>query len=83
MYDRILKEDLVSLKSEATNITINNYIYNEMRKLLKCRTEDKISLIGYLFSNNIIDEVYYNELYSIIADDYNDGQQYIKGFCYI
>lgn len=83
MYDRILKEDLVSLKSEATNITINNYIYNEMRKLLKCRTEDKISLIDYLFSNNIIDKVYYNELYSIIEDDFNNGQLYIRGFCSI
>ena len=83
MYDRILREDLVKLKSGATNITINNYIYNEMRKLLKCRTEDKINLIEYLVSNNIIDKVYYNELYSIIESDFNKGKSYINGFCSI
>ena len=83
MYDTILKEDLISLKSEATNINVNNYIYDEMRKLLKCRTEDKISLINYLFSNNIIDDVFYNELYSIIEKDFNKGKIYINGFCTI
>ena len=48
LYDIILIEDLINLRSEATNININQYIYENMRRLIKCRTEDKISLINYL-----------------------------------
>ena len=44
MHDKILREDLINLTSEATNININQYIYEKMRRLIKCRTEDKIQL---------------------------------------
>ena len=42
MHDKILREDLINLTSEATNVNINQYIYEKMRRLIKCRTEDKI-----------------------------------------
>lgn len=82
MYDVILRDDLINL-TKADNINSLNYNRKEMIKIIKCRTEDKISLLNFLLSYNVIDGNYYQELLERTQSDYRKANLYLLGLCNI
>lgn len=82
MYDVILRNDLLNL-NKADNINDLSFNHKEMKKIIKCRTQDKISLINFLLSYNVIDGDYYQELLKRIQSDYKRANLYLLGLCNI
>lgn len=82
MYDVILRDDLLNINKSDN---INNLTFNrkEMIEIIKCRTRDKISLINYLFSYNVIDDDCYRELLQRTENDYKKANLYLVGLCNI
>lgn len=83
MYDTVLRDDLLNLNKGA--YTINDIEYNniEMKKIIKCRTRDKIDLLNLLLTHKIIDYDYYKELLQIVESDFRMGNLYLLGQCQI
>lgn len=50
MYDIELREELLNFRKGIENINTLNYLNNEMKKIIRCRTKDKISLLNYLLN---------------------------------
>ena len=82
MYDVILRDDLINL-NKADNINSVNFNRKEMVKIVKCRTEDKISLLNFLQTYNLIDSDYYQELLERAQSDYRKANLYLLGLCNI
>ena len=80
MYDTDLKEDLLSL-NKIYNAENQIFYRNEMFKIIKCRTRDKIDLINFLLQNNVIDYDFYVELAERAKSDCRIANLYLMGFC--
>lgn len=76
MYDQILLNDLKSYKHNLDNITELEYRKQHMQKVIKCRTQDKIYLLKYLYYANHIDILEYKKYMQIAEDDFKK-QYYI------
>ena len=82
MFDVNLRDDLLNL-NKADNINDLSFNRKEMIKIIKCRTADKISLLNYLFSYNVIDDDCYRELLQRTESDYRKANLYLIGLCNI
>ena len=82
MFDIILRNDLLNL-NKSYNINDLNYNCKEMKKIIKCRTQDKISLLNFLQTYNLIDNDYYQELLKRTKRDYRKANLYLLGLCNI
>ena len=82
MYDVILRDDLLNINKSDN---INNLTFNrkEMIEIIRCRTQDKISLINFLQKYNLIDNDYYQELLERTQSDYIKANLYLLGLCNI
>lgn len=82
MFDVILKNDLLNL-NKADNI--NNLTFNrkEITKIIRNRTQEKLLIINFLFSNNLIDADCYQELLKRTENDYRKANLYLIGLCNI
>ena len=83
MYDVVLREDLINLNKSAYTVDDIEFNRKEMKKIIKCRTQDKISLINFLQTYNIIDNDYYQELLKRTENDYRKANLYLIGLCNI
>ncbi len=83
MYDTMLKNDLLALNRGLYNIDDIQYNREEMKKVIFCRTQDKIWLIKQLLNGNEINPDYYDELYNRIKSDFNKANLYLLGWCKI
>lgn len=82
MFDIILRNDLLNL-NKADNINDLNYNKREMIKIIRNRTQDKISLLNFLLSHNLIDDNFYRELLQRTENDYKKANLYLLGLCNI
>lgn len=82
MYDVVLRDDLLNL-NKADNINNLTFNHKEMIKIIKNRTRDKISLINFLVSYNLIDDDCYRELLQRTENDYKKANLYLMGLCNI
>ena len=82
MYDVILRDDLLNINKSDN---INNLTFNrkEMIKIIRNRTQDKISLLNFLLSYNVIDDDCYRELLQRTESDYRKANLYLIGLCNI
>lgn len=78
MFDVILRNDLLNL-NKVDNINDLSFNRKEMRKIIKCRTADKISLLNYLLSYNVIDDDCYRELLQRTESDCRKANLYLLG----
>ena len=81
MFDETLREDLLNIDVGANTIDTINYRRREILKIIKCRTEDKISILNFLFQNNAIDYDCYTEMMYRAKSDYKRGHLYLLGLC--
>lgn len=70
MNDKILLEDLIAFQIGTGNINDYTYRTNNIKKIVKNRTTDKIWLLNNLLQNHIIDEEYYQQLITLVKNDY-------------
>lgn len=83
MYDMILREDLLNLNKGAYTIEDVNFRNTEMKKIIKCRTKDKIEFLKFLLSYNVIDDGFYQELLEKAKSDFKKSNLYLLGLCQI
>lgn len=83
MYDMILREDLLNLNKGAYTIEDVNFRNTEMKKIIKCRTQDKIEFLNFLLSYNVIDDGFYQELLERAKSDFKKSNLYLLGLCQI
>jgi hypothetical protein len=83
MYDTVLRDDLLNLRKGAYTIDTVQYNNAEMKKIIKCRTRDKIDLLNLLLAYKVIDYDYYKELIQIVENDFKMGYLYLLGQCQI
>lgn len=83
MYDMILREDLLNLNKGAYTIEDVNFRNTEMKKIIKCRTKDKIEFLNFLLSYNVIDYDFYQELLERAKNDFKKANLYLMGLCSI
>lgn len=81
MYDIILREDLINLNNGAYTVDDMEFRSTEMKKIIKCRTADKISLLNFLQTYNLIDNEYYQELLKRAESDFRKANLYLLGLC--
>lgn len=80
MYDKSLKADLQDFRlSGLDNIYTLGEEYNNIRKIVKNRTREKIDFLNYLTNNNIIDKDLQQELQERVQNDYKLAQLYLMG----
>ena len=79
MFDIVLRDDLIEFRKGTGNINDVKDRYLNMKKIIVCRTRDKIYLIQLLLKNNIINKEYYEELYFRAENDYRLAQLYLMG----
>ena len=53
--------------------------YNNIRKIVKNRTREKIDFLNYLTNNNIIDKDLRQELQERVQNDFKLAQLYLMG----
>ena len=80
MYDKSLKADLQDFRlSGLDNIYTLGEEYNNIRKIVKNRTREKIDFLNYLTNNNIIDKDLQQELLGRVQNDFTLAQLYLMG----
>ena len=80
MYDKCLKADLQDFRlSGIDNIYTLGEEYNNIRKIVKNRTREKIDFLNYLTNNNIIDKDLQQELLGRVQNDFRLAQLYLMG----
>lgn len=80
MYDKSLKADLQDFRlSGLDNIYTLGEEYNNIRKIVKNRTREKIDFLNYLTNNNIIDKDLRQELQERVQNDFKLAQLYLMG----
>ena len=80
MYDESLKADLQDFRlSGLDNIYTLGEEYNNIRKIVKNRTREKIDFLNYLTNNNIIDKDLRQELQERVQNDFKLAQLYLMG----
>ena len=79
VYDKSLKMDLQEFKISIDNIYALGEAYNNIRKIVKNRTKEKIIFLEYLFDSNIIDKDLQQELQERVQNDYKLAQLYLMG----
>ena len=80
MYDKSLKADLQDFRlSGIDNIYTLGEEYNNIRKIVKNRTREKIDFLNYLTNNNIIDKDLRQELQERVQNDFKLAQLYLMG----
>lgn len=62
-------DDLKSYRYNLDNINELPHRYNDMKNVIKCRTLDKLYLLKWLYSENIIDKLQYKEYMQIARND--------------
>ena len=82
MYDLDLRQELLDINL-TDNIYDRNYKRYEMRKYIKCRTDDKICLLKLLLSLKKINYNCYEELLKIAKNDFKIANLYLLGLCQI
>lgn len=82
MYDVILRNDLINL-NKTQNINDLHFNRNEMRRLISCRTQDKLSLLKFLLSCDAIDYECYQECVKHTENDFKLATKYSLGLCNI
>lgn len=83
MYDVELREELLNFKKGIHNINTLNYLKKEMKKIIKCRTQDKIDLLNYLLNIDLIDFYMYKKCLQYTQDDFVIANRYLLGLCSI
>lgn len=83
MYDIELREELLNFRKGIENINTLNYLNNEMKKIIRCRTKDKISLLNYLLNIDLIDIDTYTEFLQHTKSDFLLANKYVLGLCSI
>ena len=80
LYDKSLKADLQDFRlSGLDNIYTLGEEYNNIRKIVKNRTREKIDFLNYLTNNNIIDKDLRQELQERVQNDFKLAQLYLMG----
>lgn len=79
VYDKSLKMDLQEFKISIDNIYALGEAYNNIRKIVKNRTKEKIIFLEYLFDSNIIDKDLQQELLGRVQNDFKLAQLYLMG----
>ena len=79
MYDQIMLDDLKSYRHNLDNINEISDRYNYMKKVIKCRTLDKLYLLKWLYYEKVIDILQYNEYMYIVINDCRMALLYICG----
>ena len=80
LYDKCLKADLQDFRlSGIDNIYTLGEEYNNIRKIVKNRTREKIDFLNYLTNNNIIDKDLQQELLGRVQNDFRLAQLYLMG----
>ena len=71
MFDETLRGDLLNIDVVVNTIDTINYRRDEILNIIKCRTENKISILNFLLQNNAIDYDGYSEMMCRAKMDYN------------
>ena len=79
VYDKSLKMDLQEFKISIDNIYALGEAYNNIRKIVKNRTKEKIIFLEYLFDSNIIDKDLQQELLGRVQNDFKLAPLYLMG----
>ena len=74
MFDIILKNDLLNI-NRVDNINAINFNRKEMKKIIRCRTQDKIEFLKFLLSYNVIDGDFYQELLKRAKNDFKKANR--------
>ena len=83
MFDSILRDDLLTLRTGCYCSDDAIFRHNQMKKIIRCRTEDKINLLRYLLTNGIINKQIYNECLLRTEHDYRKANLYLINMCEI
>ena len=83
MYDVELREELLNFKKGIHNINTLNYLKKDMKKIIKCRTQDKIDLLNYLLNIDLIGIDTYTEFLQHTKSDFLLANKYVLGLCSI
>ena len=79
MYDKSLQMDLQEFKKGAENINDLQERYNNIRKIVRNRTKEKLNFLNYLQDNNIISRKMHQELLERVNFDLKISNLYIMG----
>lgn len=79
MFDEEMRKDLLEMNKGVSDITTANYVRDNMRKIIKRRTREKIDLLNLLLQYNAIDIDCYTEMMQRAEYDYRKGQLYLIG----
>ena len=82
MFDTMLRNDVLEL---SICYTIDDIQYNreQMKKIITCKTKDKLWLLNYLLDADVIDTILYKELLQRVKSDYKTALFYLLGLCKI
>lgn len=79
MYDKSLKYELQQFKVDASNIYELQNRYQNIIKIIRNRTNEKIELVKYMQNYDGIDVKICKELYGRIKADYKEAYLYLFG----
>ena len=79
MYDKSLMQDLKEFKIGAYTIDDIQYRYENINKIVKNRTKEKMDFLKYMIEINVINNELYEELVSRVESDYKISNLYIMG----
>ena len=79
MFDLKLLEDVKNFKIGADNIFEIGARYNEIKKIIKNRTKEKIVFLNYVLENNIVDYYTYKVFLKIALRDYIESKLVVAG----
>lgn len=79
MYDLSLMEDLKEFKRGSESIYELRFRYNNIFRIIKNRTIEKLNVLELLLSEKIIDDEFYEELSERVKSDYNTSHLYLMG----
>lgn len=71
MYDKILEDNIRDYRKNITNTIYTQLYFNDFKRILNNRTNDKLYFLKYLLTNNLIENNLYDELFQRVKSDYN------------
>ena len=71
MYDKILENNIRDYRKNITHTIYTQLYFDDFKRILNNRTNDKLYFLNYLFTNNIIEAELFEDLYEKVKEDYN------------
>ena len=67
----MLETDIKEYRKNITNTVYTQPYFDDIKKILNNRTNDKLYLLEYMITNNLIENNLYDELFQRVKSDYN------------